>query len=464
MMCRPAGRQGIVYDKKLIPSTKTGKNSKEKSRTRRGAARTNEVPREDLLSSVQLSGELALLAGCGVLVDDSLGSSLIDGLNSVFISSRGSVTAGDDSSVKLLHHGLQLSFGSTVAGIVDLADQDTLFSRLDVGHDSDLPYSEIYSRDILSFSREKCKPNLHIFFCSTKNKGKSVDQGGFVMELRTDLALERRELRGSGALQGVVERRYARGPLKITEIQVTSALGERALNKPRGRYLTAELPPEETDGDLLYACARGLSRLLQTMLPEHGTVLVAGLGNRAITPDALGPETVSHLIVTRHLLQTMPEIFGGMRPVCALAAGVLGDTGIETAELLRGVVERVQPQTVVAIDALCARSLSRLCRTVQLSDTGIVPGSGACNPRKALNEATLGVPVIGIGVPTVVEAETLAMDLAGRPLKSGPENRMLVSPRDMDRQIVRCGTLLGFGLNLALQGDMPPSEMTAYLS
>lgn len=284
------------------------------------------------------------------------------------------------------------------------------------------------------------------------------------MTLRTDLALEKRELHGSGALDGVRERQYSSGALTVTEIEILNAQGARHMERPCGRYLTAELPQNMEEVGALYACAAGLAELLTDLLPGQGTVLVVGLGNRAITPDALGPETVSHLIVTRHLRKAMPELFGEMRPVCALAAGVLGDTGMETAELVCGAVQRIHPAAVVAVDALCARSLSRLCRTIQLSDTGIVPGSGACNPRKALNQQVLGVPVIGMGIPTVVEAGTLAMDLTGHPLKDTPENRMLVSPRDMDRQIVRCGTLLGFGLNMAMQGKMSPEEMMSYLN
>lgn len=284
------------------------------------------------------------------------------------------------------------------------------------------------------------------------------------MTLRTDLALEKRELQGSGALDGVREKQYSEGELKVTEIEILNKQAANRLERPCGRYLTAELPKDAGEENALYTCAFGLAALLRSLLPQTGTVFVVGLGNRSITPDALGPETVSHLIVTRHLRRAMPELFSQMRSVCALSPGVLGDTGMETAELIRGAVQHIRPAAVVAVDALCARSLHRLCKTIQLSDTGIVPGSGACNPRKALNQAVLGVPVIGIGIPTVVEAGTLAMELTGQPLKASPENQMLVSPRDMDRQIVRCGTLLGFGLNLALQGNMSEQEMLAYLN
>lgn len=286
-------------------------------------------------------------------------------------------------------------------------------------------------------------------------------------ERRTDLVLERQESADVGALAGVKSSVRRQGPLQITDITVLNEQGARALGKPPGRYLTAELPAGAAEGrENLFACAETLAVLLRPLLPESGAVLTAGLGNRAVTPDALGPETLSNLIVTRHLIAAMPETFGGMRPVCAVACGVLGDTGVETGELLRGVVDRIKPAAVVAVDALCARSLERLCRAFQLSDTGIVPGSGACNPRRALNEATLGVPVIALGVPTVVEARTLCADLVPEgkaPACPLPREGLLVTPKDIDRQVALCGKILGYALNLALQRDMTAAEMEAYL-
>ena len=201
---------------------------------------------------------------------------------------------------------------------------------------------------------------------------------------------------------------------------------------------------------------------IKKLIPEEGTVLVAGLGNEKITPDALGPLTLEHLIVSRHLIDAMPSEFGSLRPVCALSPGVLGTTGIETAELLRGAVARVQPSAVVAVDAMASRSLERLCRTFQLSDTGIAPGSGACNPRQELNRQTLGIPVIALGVPTVVEARTLALDLVPHGQldeKSTPDAGMLVSPKDIDLQVDKCAKTLGYALNLALQGQMTAAEI-----
>ena len=171
-------------------------------------------------------------------------------------------------------------------------------------------------------------------------------------------------------------------------------------------------------------------------------------------------------LATRHLIGQAAAYFGDWRPVSAVAAGVVGSTGVESAELIRGAVKQAQPSAVIAIDALAARSLERLCRTFQLSDAGITPGSGACNPRQGLNAETLGIPVIALGVPTVVEARTLALDLMpqGRQdEKTAPDAGMLVSPRDIDLQVAKCARVLGYAVNLALQGDLDAVEMEQFL-
>ena len=288
-----------------------------------------------------------------------------------------------------------------------------------------------------------------------------------MFEKRTDLALERLEDRAEQPLPGVESRQWRQSPLSIHRIAVTDSRGEQALGRPRGQYLTAQMEPHAlSDSQWIFQSADVLAQLLRPMLPAKGTVLVAGLGNRALTPDALGPLTLEHLIVTRHLIGAMPGEFGHLRPVCALAAGVLGTTGIETAEILRGAAQRVEPTAIVAVDALASRSLDRLCRTFQLSDTGIVPGSGACNPRQELNEHSMGVPVIALGVPTVVEARTLAMELMPQGKldeTNAPAAGMLVSPKDIDLQVAKCAKVLGYALNLALQGHMTAAEMEQYL-
>lgn len=288
-----------------------------------------------------------------------------------------------------------------------------------------------------------------------------------MFEKRTDLALERLEELQEQPLPGVESRQWRNSPLSIHKITVLDDQGAQALGRPRGQYLTAQMEPHAlSDSQWVYRSATALAQLLRPLLPTKGPVLVAGLGNRAMTADALGPLTLEHLIVTRHLISAMPREFGDMRPVCALAAGVLGTTGIETAEILRGAVQRVDPAAVVAVDAMASRSLERLCRTFQLSDTGIAPGSGACNPRQELNRQSLGVPVIALGVPTVVEARTLALELVPDGQleeKSTPDAGMLVSPKDIDLQVAKCAKVLGYALNLALQGHMSAAEMEQYL-
>lgn len=284
---------------------------------------------------------------------------------------------------------------------------------------------------------------------------------------RTDLALERLEGLENQTIPGIESRAWRQSPLSFHSISILDKRGEQALGRPQGRYLTAEMEPRAlSDSQWIYRAAMALAQQLRSMLPGKGAVLAVGLGNRAMTPDALGPLALEHLIITRHLISAMPGEFGSMRPVCALASGVLGTTGIETAEIVRGAVARVQPAAVVAIDAMASRSLDRLCRTFQMSDTGIVPGSGACNPRHALNSDSLGVPVIALGVPTVVEARTLALDLVpGGQLDEdkGPDADMLVSPKDIDLQVAKCAKVLGYALNLALQGHMTSVEMEQYL-
>lgn len=284
---------------------------------------------------------------------------------------------------------------------------------------------------------------------------------------RTDLAMERLSGLGEGPVPGIAAEEWRQEPLSVHRVTVLDRRGEQALDRPVGQYLTAQLDRDAIwDSRWMWESAKALAALLRPLLPETGPVLVAGLGNRAMTCDALGPLALEHLMVTRHLTRAMPETFGSLRQVCALAPGVVGTTGLETAELIRGAVRQAEPAAVIAIDALAARSLGRLCRTFQLSDTGITPGSGACNPRQGLNRQTLGIPVIALGVPTVVEARTLALDLVpqGRlDEKNAPDAGMLVSPKDIDLQVAKCARVLGYAVNLALQGDMDAVEMEQFL-
>lgn len=273
-------------------------------------------------------------------------------------------------------------------------------------------------------------------------------------QFRTDLAEESHQhyrLSQGRDHDGVRLRRYRRDMFSISDLHVDTDAAVQALDKPRGRYLTAMCPSLTlSDSRWIHSAARELADLLRQLLPPKGTVLVLGLGNRSITPDRLGSAVMEHLIVTRHLTRAIPETFGAMRPVCALAPGVLGITGIETVEIARALVQQLHPTAVLAIDALCAAEPERLCASFQFSDTGIAPGSGAGNHREALTRETLGVPVIAAGVPTVIAGGTKAHPL-------------LMTPTDIDLVIGKCARILGYAADMALHGEMSPAELDAFL-
>ena len=294
---------------------------------------------------------------------------------------------------------------------------------------------------------------------------------------RTDLALEARELWQESAekttrLRGVKAAKHKREGYPVTRVDILDPEGERALGKPRGSYLTIDRTSFWRRGaDFFPRAVRAVGSELRELLPPGGPVLVVGLGNRAMTPDAVGPLTLEHLLITRHLISAMPRQFSGFRPVAAFRTGVLGTTGVESAEAVRGLVEQVHPSLVIAIDALASRRCQRVCATVQLSNTGIVPGSGVGNHRWALDQKTLGVPVFSIGIPTVVDAATLAADLLEEQgltveesqLRRGRAKPMMVTPRDIDAQVRDLAKVVGYGINWALQ-DLEIDEITALLA
>jgi len=292
---------------------------------------------------------------------------------------------------------------------------------------------------------------------------------------RTDLALEARELwRESAAqntaLNGVKARDGQREGFPVTTVEILNEEGEQALGKNRGTYITLTLDAllhreEDAFGRGARAIAAELDALLQDF-PQDAPVLVVGLGNRAITPDAIGPKVHDHTMVTRHLVAQMPEHFGTFRPVASLSTGVLGTTGMESGELVEAAVQKLHPACVIAVDALAARSLSRVCRTVQLADTGITPGSGVGNHRRALNRDSLGVTVIAVGVPTVVDGATLAADLIGSDdlPDLGAGRDMLVTPKDIDSQVADLSKVIGYGINLALHPGLTVEDVDLFLS
>ena len=291
----------------------------------------------------------------------------------------------------------------------------------------------------------------------------------------TDLALESR---GGAKAQG--ER--LRGGIERTVVHVRDARMERELGRPRGIYVTLSCPQMMTiELGTREALSRELARTIRQMLPEGArTVLVTGLGNRSVTPDALGPRTVERVLVTRHMDGCLPEdVSGRMASVCAAAPGVLGVTGLETAEVLRGMVEHAKPDAVIAVDALAARSSQRICSTIQVADTGITPGSGVGNHQKALTRETLGVPVIAVGVPMVVYASTIARDAMTYfsredGASDADEERLaacvervvserlgdlIITPREVDALVERMAGIVAEGINLALHPGLTAQEI-----
>ena len=235
---------------------------------------------------------------------------------------------------------------------------------------------------------------------------------------RTDLALERRDIYKKinklNEIDGVESNeKNINDKIKISKVKITNKNGENAIGKPIGNYITIGL--KVANDDEIQKISEVLSQELREMLDSHidkqSDILIVGLGNVYVTPDALGPKVINEIDVTRHLIKYLPQyVEKGTRPVSAIAPGVLGTTGIETAEILKGIVEYAKPQLLIVIDALASRSIDRISSTIQLSDTGIIPGAGVGNVRQGINEETLGIPVISIGIPTVVELATLVSD------------------------------------------------------
>lgn len=292
------------------------------------------------------------------------------------------------------------------------------------------------------------------------------------MNIRTDLAVEARELHTEN-IDGVESEEIKRGNITITKITVVNEAGAKALGKPVGKYITADIPPLSEDSGFDSEAAETLSEELENLLPGEGAVLVTGLGNNDITPDALGPKAASHVLATRHITGETAKLAGldNLRKVAVLAPGVLGQTGIETGEIIAGIAARINPAAVVVIDALASHRLKRLGCTVQMTDTGISPGSGVGNNRKEISKATLGIPVIAIGVPTVVEASTLAYDITGsepdsqRLSEIEPQGtKMIVTPREIDTLISRASALISHAINCALQKSLSPDDLMMLVS
>lgn len=293
---------------------------------------------------------------------------------------------------------------------------------------------------------------------------------------RTDLAVEAHQLwqetaGDASSLSGVRAEERLREGFPVSAVTVSTPQAAQALGKPEGVYITLELDGLfRREEDAFRRTAEAVAAELRPLLPQNGLALVIGLGNRAVTPDLIGPLTVDHLLVTRHLVEQVPEHFGHLRPVAAAAPGVLASTGIESGLTAQALTSKLNPACVIAVDALASRSLDRLCRTVQISDTGVVPGSGVGNHREALDRNRLGVPVFTVGAPTVVDGSTLALDLlekaGGADLTKQALARggdFFVTPRDIDSRVADLSKALGYGVSMALNPSLTVDELAMLL-
>lgn len=313
------------------------------------------------------------------------------------------------------------------------------------------------------------------------------------INFRTDLALERRDLykRANNLdkeIEGIRTEEEENGPrIRTSRVKVLDKNGAEAIGKPVGSYITIDIQKLKvaTEEDIQES-AEVLAKELRVLLGEHANpkdeILVVGLGNQYVTPDALGPKVINEIDVTRHILTYMPQVLSSQtRPVSAISPGVLGTTGIETLEILKGIVDNIHPKMLIVIDALASRSIERISSTIQLADTGITPGAGVGNTRKELSQSTLGIPVIALGIPTVVELATLISDgidifidrlqeksesneylnklqqedkyeEVKEALKVGEYN-MIVTPKEIDDLIENMKDIVARGINMATQPE-----------
>lgn len=287
-----------------------------------------------------------------------------------------------------------------------------------------------------------------------------------MQNIRTDLAVEahelsRREAKNATEIDGVISDVRTEDGITVTNIEITNENGSKALGKAIGNYITIESPNLKYSIDIYERVCTLISEEIRKMtdIKSDSLTLVVGLGNRDITPDALGTEVVSRLLVTHHIKQNMKDFFDdNISGVCALIPGVLGTTGIETAEIIKAVSEKVKPNLIIAVDAMAAADIRRVSTTVQISDTGIQPGAGVGNNREYLNEETIGAKVIAIGVPTVIDAATISK--VEIPKELAP---LMVTTKDIDLVIERTAKTVANGINLALHRDMTLRDIESYV-
>ncbi|MBP3447818.1 MAG: GPR endopeptidase [Clostridia bacterium] len=301
-----------------------------------------------------------------------------------------------------------------------------------------------------------------------------------MLSIRTDLALESVYTHQH---EGITQAQTNYNGVAVTEIEITSQEASDLVGKPMGKFITMETDSFfETEPEKLEQNANLLAKMLGKLLPaSFDKILVVGLGNRNITPDALGPCVLDRIMVTNHIMEYLnTDGNSDFRAVGAVSPGVMGVTGLETVEIVKGVVERYQPSVVIAVDALCAATPGRMFTTVQLTDTGIHPGSGVGNRRDGLNRETLGVPVIAVGIPTVVDSHAIVHSAltgffeANHSLKDADQmisgmmqhvdTKLFVSPKDIDNLIAKSARAVAGGINLALHRNIDLSYAENFVS
>ncbi len=291
------------------------------------------------------------------------------------------------------------------------------------------------------------------------------------MALRTDLALETAQAvteNFKNPVEGIKQKEFKSSDFVVTEIIIENEKGSQAIGKPIGQYVTIEYDGYgglDSFPDNLEEEVDAVSKEISRLCTAHNNALIIGLGNNDITPDALGPMVAKQIFATRHIPINMKgfEEFAHLKSVAAVATGVLGQTGIETGEITKAICDKIKPEIVIVVDALACKEVSRLGNTIQISDTGICPGSGVKNSRKELSRATLGVPVISLGVPTVVDMHTVAEDVFGQKTPNEKFKDIMVTPRSIDKLIERTAKLISLSINKCFQQTMSIEEITSLI-
>lgn len=281
-----------------------------------------------------------------------------------------------------------------------------------------------------------------------------------ILGVRTDLAIEFAADK-QRPISGVESTCYKEKGVKVSTVEIKTEEAANTLGKPKGKYITLESENTTNLFELCGLCEIIAREVKQVLCEVLGTVLVVGIGNVTVTPDALGPKVAEGVLATRHISGELAEKIGlkGLKSVSVLSPGVLGQTGMEVKEVIEGAISAVTPSVIVLVDALAARDIKRLCNTVQISNRGICPGSGVGNSRSEISRETVGVRCVTIGVPTVVDASTLCFDLTGN--ESPNHEPLIVTPRDIDRLIERSSKVIAEALNIALQPEIDSEILTA---